>query len=162
MMAQRLRRDGSTRIFDSNDRTACGPDKMGEALEVKELQRDFPKGLRSGKVTHQGCKAGRRGEPWENAFTEGESQEALRAASRLRQQEVSYSSIQRPGGAKEEPGLLLWEDSEEAHNLALRNSCGPGGKSKQQQEGTEAQKRLRGGDLDNLLVKNIGFAVRQS
>lgn len=46
------------------------------------------------------------------------------------------------------------------HNLAPRSSCGPEGKSKQQQEGTEMQMMLRDGDLNDILVKNMGSGVR--
>lgn len=56
---------------------------------------------------------------------------------------------------------IQWKGKENTHNLAPRSSCGPGGKNKQQQEGTEAQKMLRDGDLGNILVKNMGFGVRQ-
>lgn len=34
--------------------------ELGEVLEVKELQKNFPKKLRNGKVIHQGNKVGQR------------------------------------------------------------------------------------------------------
>lgn len=57
--------------------------------------------------------------------------------------------------------LLLWENREEAPKMTPRNSYVPGEKSKQQQEGNKAPKKLRDGDLNDLFVKNIGFRVRQ-
>lgn len=109
---------------------------MGEVLVVKKLQKDFPKKLRNVKVLYQGYKVGQRTELWENGVME-----VVRTV--------------HPGSNK---CLTVLYGGQQ---IQRKGSCGPEGKSKQQQEGTEAQKRLKCGDLSDVLVKNIGLEVRQ-
>lgn len=54
---------------------------------------------------------------------------------------------------------IQWKVRKNTQNLDPRSSCGPEGKSKQQQEGTEMQMMLRDEDLNEILVKKMGSGV---
>lgn len=86
-------------------------------MEVQELQKGFPKKLINRKVIHQGYSVGQRTKLWES-----DVMGVVTSADRPEQRAASQSStwrqeIQREGG-------------ENAHSLAPRRSCGPGGRTK--------------------------------
>lgn len=55
---------------------------------------------------------------------------------------------------------IQWKGRKNTHNLAFRSSCGPKGKSKQEREDTKMQKMLRDGELNDILIKNMGSGAR--
>lgn len=68
---------------------------------------------------------------------------------------VSMEAV-RPRGRSSEKCLIAWRPED-----PKKGRWGPRGKSKQQQESSEVQKRLRLGGLDDVLGKNMDLGVRQ-
>ena len=61
--------------------------------------------------------------------------------------------------SKGRPGLLLWDDREEAHNLAPRSSCDQEGRTN---SGKGTPKRKRGQEIETCVTYQLRIKVLES